>query len=133
MVKRGIHRAIVLILSAAVPLASTLAAEDHVVPAAELHQQLLSGAQARKTNLAKSQSFFSLAPVQGALQAGKLDGGQVKKAVALLSDEELARLASYTDELQTDVQGGALSNQELTYIVIALGTAVLILVIVAAR
>jgi hypothetical protein len=52
--------------------------------------------------------------------------------VATLSPEELARLATKTNQIQTDFAAGALTNQQLTYIVIALGTAVLVLLIVAA-
>jgi hypothetical protein len=43
------------------------------------------------------------------------------------------RLVARTDKLQHDVAAGALSNQQITYILIALATAVIILVIVAAR
>jgi hypothetical protein len=60
----------------------------------------------------------------------KVDYQKVQKAVATLSPEELARLASQTNQIQKDVAGGALTNQQLTYIVIALGTAVIVLVLV---
>ena len=50
-----------------------------------------------------------------------------------MSDEDLARLAAQSEKLQKDVAAGALTNQQITYILIALGTAVIILVIVAAR
>ncbi len=71
-----------------------VAANDHLVKAAELHQALLAASQARMANMAKIQRVFAT---------------------------ETARVAA-----------GALSNQEITYIIIALATAVLILVIVAA-
>jgi len=51
----------------------------------------------------------------------------------MLNDQELARLAARAEKANSDFAAGSLTNQELTYIVIALGTAVLILVIVAAR
>ena len=66
------------------------------------------------------------------LKAGKVDYKKVDQAIATLSPEELARLATRTNQIQKDFAAGALTNQELTYIVIALATAVLILVIVAA-
>ena len=53
-------------------------------------------------------------------------------AVAALDSETLQRLAERVSAVNADVSAGALSNQELTYIVIALATAVLILVILAA-
>lgn len=115
------------------PVMSSLAAETHVVSAAELHQRAASATQARQDNLAKIGKFLSLPPVQSALGAVKMDSAQVQKAVPLLSDEELARLAARADAAQADFAAGALSNEHLTYIVIALATAVIILVIVEAK
>jgi hypothetical protein len=51
----------------------------------------------------------------------------------LLNDKELARLAAQAEKVQADVAAGALDNhQQISYIIIALATAVLILVIVVA-
>jgi hypothetical protein len=60
-----------------------------------------------------------------------LDYRKVDRAIATLSPDELAQLAAKTNALQKDFAAGALSNQELTYIVIALATAVIVLLIVA--
>jgi hypothetical protein len=57
---------------------------------------------------------------------------KVEKAIPLLNDEELSRLASQCRQVENDISAGALSNQEITYILIALATAVIILVIVVA-
>ena len=57
---------------------------------------------------------------------------KVEKAIPLLNDEELSRLASQCRQVESDISAGALSNQEITYILIALATAVIILVIVVA-
>ncbi len=130
MPNSALRGAIVLILSFVVPATTSLAAADHVVPIAELHRQIESAAQARQANLAKVDKFLSLDPVQNALRTARMDGSTIQKAVALLSDDELARLANRTDKVQADVTGGALTNQQLTYIIIALATAVIILVIV---
>ena len=64
-------------------------------------------------------------------QLGKGVDDQVTAALPLLGDEELAQLASRAERAQADFAAGALSNQEITYILIALATAVIILVIVA--
>ncbi len=66
------------------------------------------------------------------MKKGRIDAGQVTKAIPTLTDEDLARLAQRAASAESDFAAGALSNQELTYIVIALATAVVILVIVAA-
>jgi hypothetical protein len=129
----AIRKAVVLVLSFVVAATTSLAAENHVVPTGELLKQIASAGQTRQTNLAKTHKFFSSEPAQRALRTARIDGDKVERAVALLSDEELARLASRTDQAQADLVGGALTNQEITYIIIALATAVLILVIVAAR
>lgn len=61
-----------------------------------------------------------------------MDAAEIVSAVSVLDDESLSRLAAQAFDAQQDVAAGSLTNQQLTYIVIALGTAVLILVIVAA-
>ena len=125
---------IVLILSmlAAMPLLSQIPS-DHIVPAPDLHQAVRAAAQARQDHLTKLDKFFSSEPARKAFATVKLDPAKISQALAFLSDEELARLAAQSEKLQHDVAAGALTNQQITYILIALGTAVIILVIVAAR
>jgi len=54
----------------------------------------------------------------------------VQKAVATLSPDELARLAARTNQIQRDFAAGSLTNEQLTYIVIAIGAAVIVLIAV---
>jgi len=114
-------------------LAQTAAAGDHIVTAPELHRVVRTAAQARQENLAKVEKFFSSEPARKAFETVKLDSTKVSQALTGLSDEELARLAAQSEKIQNDVTAGLLTNQQITYILIALGTAVLILVLVAAR
>ena len=107
--------------------------QDHIVPVPDLHQAVRSAAQSRQDNLAKLDKFFGSEPARKALDTVKLDPVKVSRALTLLSDEELANLAARSDKLERDVAAGSLSNQQITYILIALATAVIILVIVAAR
>lgn len=116
------------------PLASqTRADDDHIVSARSLQQAVRATAQARQDNLDKLDKFFGSEPARKAFETVKMDPAKVSQALAFLSDEELGRLAAKTDKLQRDVAAGSLSNQQITYILIALATAVIILVIVAAR
>jgi hypothetical protein len=46
-----------------------------------------------------------------------------------MNDEELSQLAGRVQAAQKEMVGGALSNEHLTYIVIALAAAVLVLVL----
>jgi hypothetical protein len=124
---------ITLILSTlAVPLMSQTAS-DHIVPAPDLHQAVRAAAHARQDHLTKLDSFFASEPARKAFETVKLDPAKVTQALALLSDDELARLAAQSEKIQHDIAAGSLTNQQITYILIALGTAVIILVIVAAR
>jgi hypothetical protein len=108
------------------------AAQAPVVSSSELRQAITTASENRQKNLDDVRAFFSSEPARAALKTGKVDYEKVQKAVATLSPEELARLATKTNSIQKDFAAGALTNQELTYIVIALGTAVLVLLIVAA-
>jgi len=134
MFSRSRQLLITLILStlAVLPLLSQTTS-DHIVPARDLHQAVRAASQARQDHLTKLDKFFSTEPARKALETVKLDPAKVSQALALLSDDELARLAAQSEKIQQDVAAGSLSNQQITYILIALGTAVIILVIVAAR
>jgi hypothetical protein len=131
MSKQGFRAFAALTLSA-FAATSGWAADAHVVPIAELQQWAVSTAQVRQNNLVKSREFLALEPVQAALRGAGMDSERVSHAIALLGDDELARLAARVEKTRADVVAGALTNQQLTYIVIALGTAVIILVLVAA-
>jgi hypothetical protein len=50
-------------------------------------------------------------------------------AKQMLDEEEAAELAKRSEEPGTEVAGGALTNQQLTYVVIALATAVIVLLL----
>ena len=111
---------------------SALAAEEHVVSPLELRQRLSAAVDSRERNLARCYSLLSNQAVRGALQSARIDEGQVRQAVAMLNDDELSRLAVRADRVNRDLAAGSLSNQDLTYIVIALATAVVIIVIIEA-
>lgn len=110
-------------------LASPAAAEDHIVPASQLRQTLANAAAIRQKNIAAINRFFSSKPAGKALKQGGFDLKQVKQAVPSLSDQELARLAAQTGKIQNDFAAGALSNEHLTYIVIAIAAALIVVLI----
>jgi len=107
-------------------------ADDHAVSTADLHQALIDSAKTRQTNVETVQRFFSSKVVKKALSHQIVNASKVEKAIPFLSDEEVSRLASQCRQVESDISAGALSNQEITYILIALATAVIILVIVVA-
>lgn len=113
-------------------LSTQLFAEQHVVSPSEMRRSLGTAAKNREQKLAQFDRLLSHDGVQNALQSAKMDPVQVREAAALLSDEELGRLSVQAGKLERDIAAGALNNQELTYIVIALATAVIVIVILKA-
>ena len=109
------------------PLLAT--GREHVVAPAELQQATASAARSRQQNIDKVEKFFSSEQAEKALKSAHLDAVQVKQAVPTLSNQELARLASQADKAQKDFVAGALTNQQITYILIALATAVIVLIL----
>ena len=107
-------------------------ADEHAVSAADLHQTLVESAKTRQTNVETVQRFLKSEAVQKTLGHQIVSVAKVEKAIPLLNDEELSRLASQCRQVESDISGGELNNQEITYIIIALAAAVLVLVIVAA-
>jgi hypothetical protein len=110
------------------PLAA--ATPNHVVSPAELQQATASVARTRQQNITKVEKFFSSEQAEKSLKSAHLDPVQIKNAVPSLSDQELARLASRADKAQKDFAAGALTNEQITYILIALGAAVIVLIAV---
>ena len=108
-----------------------LIADEHAVSATDLHQALVETTKTRQTNLETVQKFLKSDVVQKSF-GHQLASAKVEKAIPLLNDEELSRLASQCRQVESDISGGELNNQEITYIIIALAAAVLVLVIVAA-
>lgn len=116
-----------------VPFTSAFALDDHIVPLSEVHGLPLSRYETRQANIGKLEDFLGSEPVVRVLHTAKIDGRQVRDAVPMLSDAELSSLAARAQDVQSKFAAGSLSNQDLTYVVIALATAVVILVIVEAR
>ena len=122
----------ILVLILGLIVSPDMMAQEHVVSSADLRRDLVAAAQVRQDNQAKVMTLFSSDQSKRALQLAGLSYEKIQKAVPQLGDEELLRLASLTNQAQSDFAAGALNNQEITYILIALGTAVIILVLVAA-
>src|ERR1700752_4229151 len=94
-----------------------VASQDHILPIAEMDQSIIKEAKLRRDNVAKATAFFSLPQVSQTLQTAKFNPKQLQQAVGLLSDAELSRFVQRTEQARLDIEGGALTNQQLTYIV----------------
>jgi hypothetical protein len=129
---KSIQRTMTAAVTSILLLPGALRAEDHVVPLSELRENIVSVSKTRQRNVSTVERFLSSPVAEKAIKRAGFDRNTVVRAVATLSDDELSRLSARAERAQQDLAAGALSNQELTYIVIALATAVIILVIVAA-
>ncbi|MGH7866329.1 MAG: hypothetical protein ACREP9_01565 [Candidatus Dormibacteraceae bacterium] len=120
----------ILFAVAAVPLCS--AQEDHVVSTSQIQQKVVQAAHARQKNLETVRGFFASPQAQKALKKAKVNYSEVQKAIPTLSDPELAQLAARATQAQQNFAAGALNNEQITYIIIALATAVVVILIVKA-
>lgn len=119
---------LLIVLLASMP---GLLAQSQVVVPQELRQAVVDSSEVRQQKIEKIQGFFSSEPVREALSTTDIDVRQVQDAVPFLSAQELSQLEARVNQVEQDIVGGALTNQEITYILIALATAVIILIIVA--
>ena len=108
---------------------NVLLSQDHVVSIAELRHAIELSAEKRHNDAKLVRDFFSTEKVKNTLNSSHLDAQKIEKAVSVMDDEELSQLASRVQFAQKEMIGGALTNEHLTYIVIALAAAVLVLVL----
>lgn len=104
---------------------------DHGISAQEFRKDVQKASDARHADEAAIRALLSSEPGQKALKSANVDMKKVDDAVSQLSDEETARLAARSREVQRDIAAGNLSDRDLLIIIVAI--AVLVLVIVAVR
>jgi hypothetical protein len=114
----------------AVPQNLLAKATQHLVSPSELQKAAVDASRVRQQNLDTLKEFFSSERAQRALKAAHTDPAQVKKAVASLSDAELAQLASRVQKAQADFAAGNLSDRDLIIILILIAGLILIIVAV---
>jgi hypothetical protein len=115
----------------AAPQGLSAQASEHVVNPAELQKAAADASRTRQQNRETLNEFFSSEKARQALKAGHTDPEQVKNAVGVLNDAELAQLASRAQKAQTDFAAGSINDRDLLIILVAI--AALILIIVAVR
>jgi hypothetical protein len=111
--------------------ATSILAQTHVVSQADIHKELVNTAQTRQKNLEKTRRLFSSDETRKAMESAKMSPEKVDAAISMLSDDELARLASRADKIDQDFAAGRLDNRDLLFVI--LGVAALVLIIVAVR
>ena len=123
--------AVTLLSCFAVAPAPLQAQEKHVVSVQELSRDAARPAETRQANEAALRQLFTSEQAQQALKSANIDYSKVDKAVGQLSDEDLAKLAARSRQMQDDFaagRAGSLSDRDLLIIIII---AVLVIALVA--
>lgn len=100
-------------------------AQEHVVPLDELHQKARSASEQRAKNIEDIERVLSLPAAAAALEKANVNNEQMRRAVATLDNDELARLADRARASEKDVQGGLLIG-----ILALIGLIVIIIIVV---
>jgi hypothetical protein len=122
--------AVVFLCTASGP-ALVQAQDKHVVDLADLHKDAALPAETRQANEAALRQLFSSEQAQKALKSANIDYAKVDRAVGQLNDEDLAKLAERSRQVQNDFaagRAGSLSDRDLLIIIII---AVLVIALIA--
>jgi hypothetical protein len=127
----GLTRALaVTLMMALIGTSGPIQAQDkqHVVSLSELSKDSSVPAETRQTNEAAVRQLFSSERGQKALKSANIDYAKVDKAVGQLNDEDVAKLAGRSRQVEKDFAAGRLSDRDLLIIVII---AVLLIALIA--
>ncbi|HVX65703.1 MAG TPA: PA2779 family protein [Bryobacteraceae bacterium] len=108
------------------------ASQSHVVSPVELRKEVRSASESREQNLSKVQEFLSSDAARKALASAHVDQAKVGRAVAMLSDEELARLNAQVSQIQSDFAAGELTTMQVTLIILGVILVAVVIAIAAA-
>jgi Flp pilus assembly protein TadB len=120
----------VFLAAMAVPQSLAAQAGQHLVSPDDLQKAAVDASQIRQQNVDTLNHFFSSDHAQKALQSARINPQQVKEAVAGLSDEELAQLASRAQKAQNDFAAGNMSDRDLLIVLVCIAALILIIVAV---
>lgn len=104
---------------------------EHAVSSEALRQDVQKSAEARQANETAVRQLLATDAAQKVMQSSHVEYKKVDEAVSQLSDEDLARLAERSREVQNDFAAGNISDRDLLIIVLCI--AALVLIIVAVR
>ena len=122
---------VILLLCFAITPAPLRAQDKHVVSAQDLSRDAARPAETRQANETALRQLFSSEQAQQALKSANIDYTKVDKAVGQLTDEDLAKLAARSRQMQDNFaagRAGSLSDRDLLIIIII---AVLVIALVA--
>ena len=105
--------------------------KEHAVSPSQLRKDVQKAAETRQANEAAVREMFASEKGRQALKSAGIDYQKVEQAIGQANDEDLARMADQSREVQKDFAAGRFSDRDL--IIILLVAVGLILVIVAVR
>jgi len=105
--------------------------KDHAVSSDQLRVDVQKSAATRQGNEAAVRDMFASEAGKKALNSAGIDYQKVDQAISQVNDEDLARMADRSREVQKDFAAGRMSDRDL--IIILLVAVGLILIIIAVR
>ena len=105
--------------------------KDHAVSSDQLRVDVQKSAATRQGNEAAVRDMFASEAGKKALNSAGIDYQKVDQAISQVNDEDLARMADRSREVQKDFAAGRMSDRDL--IIILLVAVALILIIIAVR
>lgn len=114
----------------AIPQSIVAQSSEHLVSPTELQKAVVDASQKRQQSLDTLNQFFSSEKVQQAMESAHQNPERVRRAVASLSDDELAQLASRANKAQADFAAGNITDHDLLIILVCIAALVLVIVAV---
>lgn len=114
------------LLSFAILYSSSAPAQDHIAPLSTVRQDLRRTASQRATDLADIERVLARPESRQELAKARVNPDNAMKAISLLNDEELSRLALRARTAEQDVEGGLIIG------LLALIGAITVIIIVVA-
>lgn len=102
---------------------------DHAVSPDQLRKDVQKAADTRQANERTVREMFASDQAKDALESAGLDYRQVDQAISQVNDEDLARMAQRSAQVNHDFAAGRLDDRDL--LIIVLVAVALILIIVA--
>jgi hypothetical protein len=103
--------------------------EDHAVSPNQLRKDVAKAADTRQANEGAVREMFASDQARDALKSAGIDYRQVDQAISQVNDEDLARMAQRSHQVNHDFAAGRLDDRDL--LIIVLVAVALILIIVA--
>jgi hypothetical protein len=103
---------------------------DHAVSPNQLREDVQKASDTRQANERAVREMFASDQAKDALKSAGIDYRQVDQAISQVNDEDLARMAQRSHEVNHDFAAGRLEDRDLLIIVLVAVAVILIIVAV---